>query len=250
VSLVDEYQRQLSWRDWSTAFAELPLQPGQLVLDLGCSVGDQAAELVARGARVIGVDGNEALLAAARARALANAEFRRYDLAALPDLGISADGLWCSFVAAYFPALPATLISWLRHLRRGGWVAFTEIDDLFGHQPLSDETRSIFDAFAHDALEANRYDFHMGRKLKSYLEQCGCVVSAELLLADQELSCQGPAQPEVIDAWRARFARMKLLQELAGADFPHLRDEFLACLARPDHHTNAKVYCCVARAPL
>jgi hypothetical protein len=50
MSLADEYPRQLAWRSWPTILDELPLHPGQKVLDLGRAAGDLAAELVARGA--------------------------------------------------------------------------------------------------------------------------------------------------------------------------------------------------------
>jgi 2-polyprenyl-3-methyl-5-hydroxy-6-metoxy-1,4-benzoquinol methylase len=70
VSLASEYKRQFVWRDWPTVFDALPSLHGQLVLDLGCAVGDLAGELVARGARVIGVDLNEELLQEARRSAL------------------------------------------------------------------------------------------------------------------------------------------------------------------------------------
>jgi len=246
MSLASEYKRQFVWRAWPQMFEALPLVRGQLVLDLGCGVGDQAAELVGRGVRVIGIDINDELLREVRSRSIENAQFLQCDLRALPDLGALADGLWCSFAAAYFPDLSATLQSWKRHLRSGGWIALTEVDDLFGHQPLSAETKSIFDAYAADALAAKRYDFHMGRKLRTTLEQCGFIVAKELILPDQELSFTRPAREEVIDAWRARLDRMKLLREFVGARFENLRDEFLHCLASPHHRSTAAVYCCIA----
>ena len=52
MGLVNEYRRQLNWRDWDAVFSALPPLAGLAVLDLGCGVGDQAAELVARGVRV------------------------------------------------------------------------------------------------------------------------------------------------------------------------------------------------------
>lgn len=246
MNLSGEYRRQLAWRDWATALDALPSLEGRTVLDLGCAVGDVAAELVARGARVVGVDGNEELLAAARSKVLPNAEFRRADLRALPDLGVEADGLWSSFTAAYFPDLATALAAWTRHLEPGGWAALTEIDDFFGHEPLGERTKALLDAYADDALAAGRYDFRMGRKLREHAERAGLTVARELTLEDREFSFTGPAQPDVLDAWRARFERMTLLRAFCGPEYDQVRDDFLACLARPDHRSVAKVCCCIA----
>lgn len=246
MSLSDEYKRQFAWRSWSSVFDALPPVDGHVVLDLGCGVGDQASELAARGARVIGIDLNEELLREARSRQLPGAEFRSGDLRDLPDLGVAVDGLWGSFAAAYFPDLPAALASWTRHLKPGGWVALTEVDDLFGHEPLSAPAKALFEDYARDALVAGRYDFRMGRKLREHLEKSGFTVLKELVLADHELSFDGPARPEVVDAWRTRIDRMTLLRDRSGASFDHVRQEFLGCLLRADHRSVAKVHCCIA----
>jgi SAM-dependent methyltransferase len=246
MSLTDEYKRQFAWRDWPTIFDALPSLQGQTVLDLGCGVGDVAAEFVARGAHVIGIDMGEELLREAKSRQLANAEFRMGDLRTLPDLGVAADGLWCSFTTAYFPDLPMALAAWTRNLKSNGWIALTEIDDLFGHEPLSFQAKELLKAYADGALAAARYDFHMGHQLSDRLERCGFTVSKMLRLSDQELSFSGPASPEVLDAWRNRFDRMKLLRDFCGADFEQVREEFLGCLMRADHRSTATVYCCLA----
>ena len=246
MSLANEYKRQFGWRSWSAVLDALPPLRGRTVLDLGCGVGDQAAEMVARGARVIGIDINEELLREAQSRQLPNTEFRMGDLRTTSDLGVVVDGLWCSFTAAYFPDLPAALASWARHLQPGGWVALTEVDNLFGHRPLSARTKALLEGYARDALLAGRYDFHMGGKLRAHLEQCGFTVSMTLTLLDEELSFGGPARPEVVDAWRTRFDRMKLLRSFCGTDFEQVQEEFLGCLMRADHSSVAKVYCCIA----
>jgi ubiquinone/menaquinone biosynthesis C-methylase UbiE len=245
MSLSSEYKRQFGWRAWPTIFDALPSLHGRTVLDLGCGVGDLAAEFVARGARVIGVDMNEELLREARSRQLSNAEFRAADLRTLPDLGIAADGLWCSFAAAYFPDLPTVLTAWARSLRWGGWIALTEIDDLFGHEPLSVRTKALLRAYAERVLAVG-YDVHMGRKLRAHLERSGFSVTKMLTLDDQELSFSGPARPDVLEGWRARFDRMKLLREVCGRDIDQVQTEFLGCLTRADHASVAKVYCCIA----
>ncbi|MFQ5891086.1 MAG: class I SAM-dependent methyltransferase [Gemmatimonadota bacterium] len=246
MSLSSDYKRQFGWRDWPTIFDALPPLQGQSVLDLGCGVGDLAAEFVARGARVIGVDMNEELLREAQSRRLANAEFRKADLRTLTDLGDAVGGLWCSFTAAYFPGLPVALASWEKYLQPGGWAALTEIDDLFGHEPLGARTKSLLEAYARDAFVAGRHDFHMGRKLGDHLGRSGFTVSEVFTVDDREFSFVGPAHPEVLDAWRNRFDRMKLLRDFCGSEFEQVRQEFLACLMHADHRSVAKVFCCIA----
>jgi SAM-dependent methyltransferase len=245
MSLAQEYRRQLEWRDWPRALDALPPLAGRLVLDLGCGVGDQAAALAARGARVVGVDLNEELLAEARSRGIPGAEFRLQDLRLSPDLGVLADGIWSSLAPAYFPELRRALESWARHLRPGGWIALTEIDDLWAHEPLRPDVRAVFDAYEREALEAGRYDFRMGRKLAAHLEAAGFTVAKAFSLDDRELSFSGPARPEILDAWAARLDRLARLHELCGERFPEVRAEFLRCLAAPDHRCGARVVCCI-----
>jgi ubiquinone/menaquinone biosynthesis C-methylase UbiE len=107
-------------RAWQTVFEALPPLHGKTVLDVGCGPGDQAAEFVARGARVIGIDMNEDLLREARSKRLAGAEFRRAGLRELGDVGAPVDGIWCGFTAAYFPDLHEVLEAWGTHLLGGG----------------------------------------------------------------------------------------------------------------------------------
>jgi SAM-dependent methyltransferase len=246
MSLIAEYQRQRAWRAWPIVLDALPPLHGRIVLDLGCGVGDLAAELVQRGARVVGFDANEELLTHARERALRGAEFHAADLRTAEDLGVRADGLWASFLPAFFPDLTAALARWKRNLRPGAFAALIEIDDLFGHAPLLSSTRELLEAYADDALRAGRYDFRMGRKLPGFLREAGFTVTQAFTVPDRELSFEGPAEDEVRNAWRLRFARMKLLQEFCGSAFAAVEEDFLACLAREDHRSTARVHACLA----
>ncbi len=246
MTLADEYRNQTRWREWLRLFEMLPSVDGSTVLDLGCAVGDQAVELVARGARVIGIDANEALLEVARARGLRDAEFRREDLRALAPSAAEVDGIWCSFAAAYFPRLGEVLRSWQKLLKPGGWIMLTEVDDLFGHEPLDVEVKAILRAYGEAAIAANRHDFQMGRKLRGHLEDAGFSVTTSRTLGDKELSFDGPADSDVLEAWAARLERMKTLRDFCGADFERVREQLLGALAHREHHSTASVRCCVA----
>ena len=135
-------------------------------------------------------------------------------------------------------------------LKAGGWIAVTEIDDLFGHEPLSARTKSLLKAYCHEAFAAGRYDFQAGRKIKAHLEGAGFSVSKSLAIHDCELSWDGPAETGVAEAWQARLGSMKLLQDFLGADYAEVREEFLQCLTRPDHRSCAQVIFCLAVKPL
>jgi SAM-dependent methyltransferase len=243
---VEYARRQWAWRSWHRALEALPDLRGKTVLDLGCSIGDLAAALTTRGAEVIGLDLDRDCLEAARARALPGAVFEERDLRGPLGLTRKVDGVWGSFVAGYFVDLRAVLPAWTEALRPGGFVALTEVDDLFGHEPLDPRTRALFQGYAREALAAERYDFHMGGRLRDYLEQGGFTVTKEIALPDRELSFDGPASPEVLAGWRARFDKMRLLQDFCGAEYEKIRDDFLDCLARPDHRALARVVFVVA----
>ena len=117
---------------------------------------------------------------------------------------------------------------------------------VFGHEPLSARSRSLFDAYARDAIAAKRYDFHMGRKLGEYLDTSGFTFLKSAALADPEFSFEGPALSSALDSWRRRFARMRLLGGFCGSSFEEVRDEFIACLGHPRHRSIAKVCFCLA----
>ena len=247
MDLAAYYKQQFRWRDWARAMGALADLSGQVVLDLGCGMGDQAELLIARGAKVRGFDLNGEVVAAARSRGLSDAEFEQADLRALPDVGAPADGIWCSFATAYFPCLGPVLSSWAGHLRDGGWIGLTEIDDLFGHTPLGRRAAKRFEAYAYEALQADRYDFFMGRRLEEVLMGSGFTVEEAFSLPDSELSFDGPATPDVLAAWRTRLYGMRLFRDACGAEYTVVRDEFLECLAAPEHKSQARVQFVLAR---
>jgi SAM-dependent methyltransferase len=85
---------------YEEALRRVGLEPGQLVLDIGCGVGAFLRLVVARGARAFGLDASEALLDVARQR-LPDVDLRVGDMAALPYDDDTFD-LVCGFNAFFF----------------------------------------------------------------------------------------------------------------------------------------------------
>lgn len=247
MTILEEYKKQSAWRDWETALSKCPLAPGQRVLDLGCGPGDLSAELLARGAQVKGIDANDELLAEAR-RQCPTGLFQHQDLKNLQLPENSFDGLWSSFAAAYFVNFENVLSSWLKFLTDDAWICIVEMDDLLGHEPLSNETRALIEAFYEDALRANRYDFEAGRKIRPLLESAGFTVE-QFELADKELSFAGAAPAEVLQAWRNRLNRMGGLRTFLGGEYPHFAEEFIDCISSVNHRARCKVIACVGTRP-
>ncbi|MGC1175384.1 class I SAM-dependent methyltransferase [Polaromonas sp.] len=244
MDIAAQYERQSAWRDWKTAYGALPNLNGKKVLDLGCAVGTQSKDLAERGATVVGVELNPELLAVARSKNIPRATFLLGDARDTLPAG-SVDGIWSSFVAAYFPDLEPVLRNWRSALKPGGWLALTEVDDMFGHEPLPAQSAQTLKTFTTEALAAKRYDFSMGSKLASQMRMAGFHGMKELSLNDRELSFTGSASREILDAWADRFDRMKLLQVTAGEEFQQLRKDFLECLVHPEHRATATVCFCI-----
>ena len=110
----------------------LGLRPGQHVLDVCCGSGASAipaAERVAPGGSVIGIDLAENLLRLARGKAqsgrLENIEFRAGDMLALPFADRQFDAVVCVFGIFFVPDMASAARSLWRVLRPGGKLAIT-----------------------------------------------------------------------------------------------------------------------------
>jgi SAM-dependent methyltransferase len=100
------------------------LTPGAVVADVGSGTGILSEQLLERGARVIGIEPNDAMRAAAEARLGAEPRFRSVAATAeattLP--GESAD-LWLAAQAFHWFDAPRARTEALRVLRAGGFAA-------------------------------------------------------------------------------------------------------------------------------
>jgi SAM-dependent methyltransferase len=127
-ALGDEFAKNADTSPYN-AFTDRPAMlklagdvAGLRILDVGCGAGHYAAELVARGAQVVGIDGSSTMLEHARTRVAA--EFRQHDLeqpfSFAPDA--SFDGVICALVLHHITNRRQLLAELHRVLRPGGWL--------------------------------------------------------------------------------------------------------------------------------
>ena len=117
---------------------------GARVLDVGCGAGHTAAELTARGAEVVGVDGSATLLAHARERfagELVEHDLERPLAFAAAD---SFDGAVMALVLHHVDDRDQLLRELARVVRPGGWLVVST------HHPTSDWRHLGGSYFAHE----------------------------------------------------------------------------------------------------
>lgn len=242
-NLSSQYQDQYNWRDWQTVYKALPDLSQQVILDLGCAIGDQTYALTQRGAKVVGIDNNQNLLDIAIKRQIPNATFIKSNLNTLNSLSLDqVDGIWSSFTIAYFPNLRKLLEDCLYLLRPGGWIAFTEMSGLFDHEPLNLEHKDSIHTYYQYMRENEWYDFQMGENLKNQIKSLPLKIEKHLQIRDDELSFQGPASPDIYSAWEHRLSRMEGLKHFLGDKFQRFNDDFLSCIQSDKHHSSCKVH--------
>ncbi|MEU0299373.1 class I SAM-dependent methyltransferase [Streptomyces sp. NPDC006175] len=97
---------------------------GLRILDVGCGAGHYAAELLAAGAEVVGIDGSATLLGHARERLGDRAELHVHDAETPLDFidDSSFDGVVCALVFHHIADRPRLLGELRRVLRPGGWL--------------------------------------------------------------------------------------------------------------------------------
>ena len=110
--------------------ALLSLLPADYVVaDLGCGTGHTLALLAKHVGRVIGVDSNKAMLAAARRRTgeLGNVELREGEFEALPLADGEADAAMLVLALSYLEDATGTLEEAGRAIRRGGRLVVVDL---------------------------------------------------------------------------------------------------------------------------
>lgn len=250
MSISKIYSNQYRWRRWPGVYPDLGDLSGRLVLDLGCGIGDQARDLSSRGAHVLGIDANQEVIDHASRRGIPNARFLCDDITNLKDHELQADGIWTSFTTAYFPQFDQFLGCIDEVLKPGGWLAITELDDLFGHEPLESRWVALVERYYSKSLEEGVYRFRSYDHVHEVLSRCGWRVEIERELEDDEFCFAGPADSDVLDAWKTRLGfMMPRFLERFGAEATGFDSAFLECLVSGEHRSRSRVWFILARPP-
>ena len=211
MNLVDEYRNQSTWRNWEPYLEKLPARRWGTVYDMGCGIGSVTKMLAKKASYVMGIDSSSKLLREAdRSNSARNIEYLQRDLSNLEYRHLEpADGIWSSFVAAYFPDFIPILNNWKGVLKKTGWMALVEMSGLFSHEPLSSHAREAFERYYTHQKMKNVYDFEMGTKLVHFVRHCGLTVLHVENMYDPELTFDGPADPAILGSWENRLGRME-----------------------------------------
>lgn len=250
MSISQIYSNQYRWRRWSGVYPDLGDISGRRVLDLGCGIGDQARDLSSRGAYVLGIDANQDLIDHANRREIPGARFLCDNITNLKQHELEAEGIWASFTVAYFPQFDHFLGSIETALKPTGWLAITEVDGLFDHEPLASRWVALVERYYARSLEDGVYRFRSYDHVHEVLSRRGWCIEVDRKLEDDEFCFAGPADSDLVDAWKARLGfMMPRFLERFGIESRGFDSSFLRCLASEEHCSRSSVWFILARPP-
>jgi SAM-dependent methyltransferase len=251
MSIVEILSRQYGWRRWTDVYPYLGDLSGAQIIDLGCGIGDQASDLSRMGAHVFGVDGNQDAIDHAKSREIPRAQFVCCDITNIKNSELKFDGVWTSFTAAYFPRFNVIIRPIDSLLKPGGWLAITEVDDLFGHEPLHPRWAALIEKYYARSIEEGIHRFQSYAHVCQILSERGWCIDVDRKLEDDELCFVGAASSEVLEAWRTRLSfMMPRFLERFGDEAIGFDSAFLECLASKEHRSRSRVWFILARRPV
>jgi len=211
---ADEQDRFLNWLD---------LAPGKILLDVGCGAGGPALRIAARtGCSVVGIDAHEDAIATAKTlatdrRLVDRAEFWAGDATRpLPFPDSNFDAITCIDAISHFPERPRVLAEWLRVLKPGGRLLFTDPITVTG--PLTAAEAAVRCASGFYLFVPLGYD-------ERVIAECGL----QLMVCEDVTANMA----KVAEARRgARELRSVDLREIEGSSAYEGQQDFLAIAAR------------------
>lgn len=158
-AIAERFAERIDYYAWNAYYdrpamlALLPDVNGRDVLDAGCGPGAYAQELVARGARVVGIDASPTMIALAEKRLNQQARFLVANLDMPLDIlsQNSFDGILSALALDYVRDWDTLFLEFSRILRAGGFFVFSV------QHPLSDYVLNMADDYLQTELYQQRF---------------------------------------------------------------------------------------------
>ena len=211
---ADEQKRFLSWLD---------LSPGEVLLDVACGAGGPALRIAAAtNCSVVGIDVHEQAVTTANSlaaqRGLAErAEFRSIDATRpLPFSDASFDAITCIDAINHFSDRPRVIAEWVRLLKVGGRLLFTDPITVTG--PLTNSEVAVRSSAGVYLFVPHGYDERIIGQCKLQLLVCEDTTANVAKVAEARHA--------------ARASRSAALREIEGDQAYDGQQEFLEVAAR------------------
>ena len=228
---ADEQDRFLEW---------LELGPEKILLDVACGAGGPALRIAGiTGCSVVGIDTHEDAIATAKSLAFQRSlsdrtHFRVGDATGpLPFPDYNFDAITCIDAINHFPERLRILAEWVRLLKPGGRLLFTDPVTLTG--PLTNAEAAVRSAAGFYLFVPHGYD-------ERVIAQCGLQ-----LLVREDVTAN---MAKVAEARRsARELRSVDLCEVEGSPDYERQQEFLAIVARVAREGRLSRFVYVSKRP-
>jgi SAM-dependent methyltransferase len=238
MNLIEEYKKQQTWRNWESYLDLIPIKETDIVLDLGCSVGNVSHLLANKVSHVTGIDLNSDFIQFCDENKSSN---EQYICSNFLDLDFSKfpciTGLWGSFSLSYLADPKPYLDKVYMKMDKGSWIALLDVSCFIsGNMNKQSKFYEKVRNFELESCKSGVYDFNFGAKLKPLLNQSGFkVIHCDESVHDVELNFNGCAKEEVVAVWRARLSRLVLLKRLLDSEYCEFEREFLAFINSDSH---------------
>jgi len=250
MDILDEYLRQQAWRNWEQYLAEIPIDPKDRVMDLGCSVGGVSNILSARVETITGIDINNEFIVHCLKYKRANQRFICADFSTInyEDL-LPINGVWSSFSISYLQNPDEFICRLYKLLQPNSWIALVDVACFIsGNMLPSSKYYKLVREFELNSFKTKRYDFDFGSKMEFLLGQAGFdIVHVDNNVTDEELNFDGKACENILNNWRFRLARMQGIRNQFPDMYPEICEEVMVGLQSDTHHKNSNVRFVVAK---
>ncbi len=250
MNLEKEYENQQKWRHWERYLEYIPYNEDDVVVDLGCSVGNVSRLFSMRVKKIFGADLNRNFIGYCKAKSQQNEIYISCDISDFDfNLIDQLSGVWASFSLSYLKNPSEVIGAIYTAIKRGGWIALLDVSCFISGNMFKDcdHYQSVRN-FELESYKSGKYDFNFGSKMQDLLINSGFeVVYQNNDVTDLELNFDGAVSEEILQNWKARLSRLKGMQRVFGYEYKDICDEIISSLNSSNHEKRGNVKFIIAK---